>query len=199
MVGETGPGLRERKRERTRAALVDAGRRLFEERGYDGTTVADIAAAAEIGTRTFFAYFESKEELLFPASDQRVDTALRAIAGRREGETPARVLLRAFDEATADEELTSPTAALRLRFIATVPAVQARALRMQLEAQRRISTALLDAYPELDAVEATALVGAFIGAAAGAVQALPAGDGGAERVARLRRAVARALGETAED
>ncbi len=195
MVGETGPGLRERKRERTRAALVDAGRRLFEERGYDGTTVADIAAAAEIGTRTFFAYFESKEELLFPASDQRVDTALRAIAGRHEGERPARVLLRAFDEATADEELTSPTAALRLRFIATAPAVQARALRMQLEAQRRISTALLDAYPELDAVEATALVGAFIGAAAGAVQALPAGDGGAERVARLRRAVARALGQ----
>ena len=44
-------GLRERKRERTRLAIVDAATALFEQRGYDGTTVADIAAAADIGTR----------------------------------------------------------------------------------------------------------------------------------------------------
>ena len=61
--------LRDRKRARTRQALVDAATDLFERNGYDETTVADIAAAAEIGTRTFFSYFASKEELLFPESD----------------------------------------------------------------------------------------------------------------------------------
>ena len=64
--------LRDRKRERTRLALIDAAADLFERRGYDRTTVADIAAAADIGTRTFFSYFASKEELLFPESDARV-------------------------------------------------------------------------------------------------------------------------------
>ena len=67
MAENTGtPTLRERKREKTRAAIVDAAMELFETRGYHGTTLADIAAAAEIGTRTFFSYFASKDDLLFP-------------------------------------------------------------------------------------------------------------------------------------
>ena len=60
------------KRARTRQALVDAAVELFSRKGYEQTTVADIAAAAEIGTRTFFSYFASKEEVLFPEADFRV-------------------------------------------------------------------------------------------------------------------------------
>ncbi|HYR16536.1 MAG TPA: helix-turn-helix domain-containing protein, partial [Mycobacterium sp.] len=71
--------LRERKRLRTRQALVDAAAELFEQRGYDGTTIADIAAAADISTRTFFSYFASKEDILFPDADARVKAALTAI------------------------------------------------------------------------------------------------------------------------
>src|SRR5258705_13161589 len=71
--------LRERKRARTRRALVEAAAALFERNGYDETTIADIADAAEIGTRTFFSYFASKEELLFPESDARVRAAVDAI------------------------------------------------------------------------------------------------------------------------
>ena len=74
--------LRDRKKVRTRAAIVAAATELFTTRGYEQTTVADIAAAAEIGTRTFFSYFPSKEELLFPSSDARVDAAVAAIAAR---------------------------------------------------------------------------------------------------------------------
>jgi len=57
-------GLRERKSARARAATLDAGFRLFAERGYDQVTVADICAAADIGRRTFFHYFPTKEDLL---------------------------------------------------------------------------------------------------------------------------------------
>src|ERR1700721_2098152 len=92
----SGSTLRERKRDRTRRALIGAAIDLFERNGYDGTTVADIAEAADIGTRTFFSYFASKEELLFPESDARVAAAVTAIANRRPGDRPADVLLRAL-------------------------------------------------------------------------------------------------------
>ncbi|WP_412537845.1 helix-turn-helix domain-containing protein [Longispora sp. K20-0274] len=176
----TQPTLRDRKKERTRQALIDAATDLFESRGYDGTTVADIAAAADIGTRTFFSYFATKEELLFPRSDARIRAAVDAIADRGPGDRPADVLLRALHAVgEADDDMVSRLATLRTRLVRTVPAVQGYALRTQLDAQRQIARHLHAAYPdELTPVTAAALVGAFVGAISGAVQVLldDAGD-----------------------
>src|ERR1700754_5149823 len=104
--------LRERKRERTRQALIDAAVELFERQGYEETTVADIAAAAEIGTRTFFSYFASKEELLFPETDARVAAAVAAIADRGPDDGPAEVLLRALHEVGDDDAASARLAVL---------------------------------------------------------------------------------------
>ena len=179
MASSTASGgtLRERKRDRTRRALIDAAIDQFERNGYDGTTVADIAEAAEIGTRTFFSYFASKEELLFPDSDTRVAAAVTAIAHRNPGDRPADVLLRALrDVGGADgepDDMVDRIAAVRVALFRTVPAVRGRALQIQLDAQREIAGHLQRAFPaELDAVTAAALVGAFVGAVSGALQVL---------------------------
>jgi AcrR family transcriptional regulator len=166
--------LRDRKRARTRQALVDAALELFERDGYEQTTVADIAAAAEIGTRTFFSYFASKEELLFPESDARVRATVEAIASRRPDEGPAEVLLRALRTVGQDsDDMTGRLAALRLRLTRTVPAIRGRGLQIQLDAQREIARHLAQAFPDrLDDVGAAALTGAFIGAITAALQAL---------------------------
>jgi AcrR family transcriptional regulator len=166
--------LRDRKKARTRQAIVDAAVALFERDGYEATTVAAIAAAAEIGTRTFFSYFASKEELLFPESDARVRATLDAIAGRRPDERPADVLLRALQTVgDAGDDLTGRLAALRMHLIRTVPAVRGRALQTQLDAQHEIARQLAAAYPdELDEVSAAALTGAFVGAITAALEVL---------------------------
>jgi AcrR family transcriptional regulator len=166
--------LRDRKKARTRQAIIDAATDLFATRGYEETTIADIAAAADIGTRTFFSYFASKEEVLFPESDARVRAAVDAIRTREPGDGPAEVLLRALRNAQApDDDMVGRLAALRMDFFYSVPAVRGRGLQIQLDAQVKIAEYLHDAYPDqLDKVTSAALVGAFIGAAAGAVQAV---------------------------
>jgi AcrR family transcriptional regulator len=166
--------LRDRKKERTRAAIVHAATELFAERGYDETTIAEIAAAAEIGPRTFFGYFVSKEALLFPESDARVAATVAAIAGKRPDDQPADVLLRALhDIGETSDEMVGPLAVLRTNLIKTVPAVRRWALQTQMDAQQEIARRLREAFPDvLDDVSAAALVGAFVGAISGALMAL---------------------------
>lgn len=58
-------GTRERKRLETRRRIAEAGQQLFLARGYQSTTLDDIAAAAGISRRTFFAHFKSKDEIIW--------------------------------------------------------------------------------------------------------------------------------------
>jgi len=181
--------LRERKRERTKQAIIDAATDLFSRHGYDGTTIADIAEASDIGTRTFFSYFASKEELLFPEARSRVTAAIDAIENRQPGERPGEVLVRALREINLrGEEMVGTMAQLRLRLMHSTPAVRGRALQVQLDSQLEIARHLQAAYPEeLDAVEAAALVGAFVGAVSGALQVLLDEPGALDDPRRMQR------------
>lgn len=59
------PGLRERKKQRTRAAIMDAALGLFTRRGFDAVTTAEVARAAEVSEATLFNYFSTKEDLIY--------------------------------------------------------------------------------------------------------------------------------------
>jgi AcrR family transcriptional regulator len=168
------PLLRERKRDRTRQALIDAAFELFERHGYSKTTIAHITAAADVSPRTFFGYFASKEDLLFTDPDARVQATLKAIDQHTPDESPIDVLLRALRESTkSDDDMVGKIAQLRLRVIRAVPALRGRALQIQHDGQAEIAQRLHAAFRDkLNEVEAGALVGAFIGAITGALEAL---------------------------
>lgn len=102
MVGTTG--LRERRAARTRDAIVRAALDLFEERGFHGTTVDEIAARAEIAPRTFFRYFPTKEAVLFAkAADDRARIGA-ALGARPAGEHPFVSLTTVLGAFTVESE-----------------------------------------------------------------------------------------------
>ncbi|MFF5010526.1 TetR family transcriptional regulator [Streptomyces phaeochromogenes] len=70
-------GLRERKRRETRRRIADVGMRLFLTNGFDATTLDMIAAAADVSRRTFFSYFDSKDDVL-ETWETGLEDALRA-------------------------------------------------------------------------------------------------------------------------
>src|SRR6266511_2334806 len=76
-MSELEMGIRERKKQRTRQALRQAAARLFLERGFEATTIADITAAADVAPRTFFSYFQTKEDVVLDEGAQRFAKAQR--------------------------------------------------------------------------------------------------------------------------
>jgi AcrR family transcriptional regulator len=121
----SSPGLRERKKQKTRWAIQEHAVRLFAQQGYDATTVEQIAAAAEVSPSTFFRYFPTKEDVIIedeydPLLLNAVNTApadLAPLAALRHG------LRTAFAQIGADEHRQIFE---RTKLILSVPALRAR-------------------------------------------------------------------------
>lgn len=160
-------GLRERKKQQTRAALVESAERLFAEKGYDKTTVADIAAAADVSTRTFFSYFRAKESVLFAGTDQRLEAIAESLDTMAAGSPLQAVHGMVEHVMAASDDLSSPD---RLAIVLAKPELQAQALQRLIAAEGLIAERLRRAYADrLDDALSRAVAGAMIGALVGVV------------------------------
>jgi AcrR family transcriptional regulator len=88
------PGLRERKKQRTRELIAATARRLFAERGFERVTVAEIARESDVAEKTVFNYFPTKEDLFYSRLESFENELLSAIRGRAEGQS----IVEAFRE-----------------------------------------------------------------------------------------------------
>src|SRR3978361_391758 len=89
-------GLRERNKLRRHEQITEAALRLFAQRGFDGATIDEIAAAADVSRRTFFRYFARTEDVLLDWRRAPADDRREALAARPAGEPPLDAVHRAL-------------------------------------------------------------------------------------------------------
>ena len=166
-----GEGRWARRKEATRAAIISVARRLFDEQGFHATTVQQIAAAAEVSERTFFRYFESKEDLLLTDVVAVLAEAASCLALRPLGEGPLEAIHQAVRTAafgSSDGALvTLASGASR-----SMPPNPTRLVRVLMEWEDRLAQILVGRFvaqgadPSSPEVQLRAAVAARAGAAA---------------------------------
>jgi AcrR family transcriptional regulator len=119
------PGLRERKKQQTREAIIRAAFRLFRKRGFEATTIAEIAAAADISPRTFFSYFESKEAVVFHDFDEVREGLAAHLQRRQRGETTFDALRAWVDDWVKAADVQRHEETARRALIRKTPALRA--------------------------------------------------------------------------
>ncbi|MFD2691532.1 TetR/AcrR family transcriptional regulator [Streptomyces phyllanthi] len=125
---EPRPGLRERKKIKTRTAIRGATYRLIREQGYDATTVEQIAEAAEVSPSTVFRYFPAKEDIVLT---DEYDACMEAELRARPSDEPLveslrHVLSKGIELLFSDRSESAEDQRLRSRLIVEVPAVRSR-------------------------------------------------------------------------
>jgi AcrR family transcriptional regulator len=117
-------GLRELKKARTRQAVQKAAMRLFDEQGYEATTVEQIALAAEISTATFYRYYCDKEDVVL--RDHNPALVEEVLAERPADESLADTIGALFQRMAVELEDAREAMIVRLRLMCRVPGLQAR-------------------------------------------------------------------------
>ncbi|MGV9644212.1 TetR family transcriptional regulator [Streptomyces sp. NPDC003514] len=142
--------LRERKKQRTREALLRTALELFTTRGYEDTTVDDIAGAVDVSQRTFFRYFAGKEEAALALQEMTETHFLRAVRDRPPHEAPMEALRQAvldsWDSLSKVVESVAPVEVfLRMyQVIESTPVLLAAHLRRSLEIEEAIARVLAE-------------------------------------------------------
>ena len=142
--------LRERKKQRTRDALLRVALELFTTRGYDATTVDDIAEAVDVSQRTFFRYFAGKEEAALALQELAAAQFVTALRERPPHEAPMEAMRQAVLEGwDTIHDVISRVVPIELylrtyQVIESTPVLLAAHLRRSKEIEERIAHLLAE-------------------------------------------------------
>jgi AcrR family transcriptional regulator len=181
-------GLRETKKQQTRAALADAAMALFVERGFDGVTVAEVAKAAGVSVNTAYNYFPTKEDLFFDRQAEVEAWLAEVVRVRAAGTSVVGAVRASLLAALERDEPTlglRPEAAVFWRVVADSPALQARGREIAERSEAALAVVLAE---EAGSAAGDPLPWVLAGAIAGAYRAV---------LAQIRRCVV--VGEPSDE
>lgn len=118
-------GRRERNKQRTREALIEAALELFADKGYEHTAVREITDAADVSERTFFRYFASKEDLVLEFIRDETHAFALALAARPPMEEPFTAIRNAYHDSVHRQAAFLPV----MQLIDASPDLKAAQLR----------------------------------------------------------------------
>jgi AcrR family transcriptional regulator len=136
-----GPGLRERKRERTRRTIARAALELFDRQGFQQTTIPQIAEAADVSPRTVSAYYPHKEDLAFPDAEESIEGFAARLRDRAPGETALDALRAAIALQLAEGEENVELQRMQRRVIDADETLLAYEQRWMVKAQEALAEA----------------------------------------------------------
>jgi AcrR family transcriptional regulator len=119
-------GRRERKKVQTREAIVAAALDLFERKGYDATTIEEIAEAVDVSPRTFFRYFDSKVEVIMESKEDREGFS-GLLADRPPEEGPVEAMRQVIRRTLGQMVSGDPTFVRQMRVMLATPSLRADA------------------------------------------------------------------------
>ncbi|MCW5249723.1 TetR family transcriptional regulator [Streptomyces sp. SHP 1-2] len=122
-----------------REALVTAAFRLFLERGYERTTVDDIVALAGVGRRSFFRYFPSKEDVVFPDHERCLARMTAFLAASPQDGDPVRQVCDAARSVLLMYTRDPDFSVRRHRLTKSVPGLRAHELSVVWRYQRTLA------------------------------------------------------------
>jgi len=157
-------GRREQKKRETMLRIGKTGLQLFVEKGFEQTTLDEIAAEAGIARRTFFHYFKSKEDVLLAYMDGGgFAKGLRAaLIAQPTEQPPLSALQNALRAMLCFQETEVATEVDRL--LHSTEALRARLQNGMVETERTVYEALCERWPALDPVALRVIAMAGIGA-----------------------------------
>jgi AcrR family transcriptional regulator len=157
------PGLRERKKIKTREAIRAATYALVKEQGYDATTVEQIAERAEVSPSTVFRYFPTKEDIVLTDEyDQLLAEELRARPAGESWLDSVRQVMRLAIE--ANDRVDPEVARMRAHLAVQVPAVRSRMVESMSATGRLLREAVAERHGlDADSLEVRVYAMSFIG------------------------------------
>jgi len=144
VTGATAIGLRERNKLRTRQEIADATLRLAADKGLEHVTVEQIAAAADVAPRTFFRYFDSKEDALLADHPERLELLRETLKSRPASEGPLTAVRAAVLDVAGDLEDHRDLMLCKVQLMENNPTLRGRSLEMMGDLERMIAEALAE-------------------------------------------------------
>ncbi len=134
--------LRERKKRLAQTTIEETALRLFQEQGYEQTSIQDIAAAVMMSTRTFFRYFASKEEVLFGPMHAALSEGVHFLQHTAPLDSPYTALQATFEYLADQYQQQRDSFLMRYRVAVQTPSIASFYVYALLESEAALSEAL---------------------------------------------------------